>query len=145
MALVGELCDIMVQFDNPNQADDIKLGNVLSSIQFAVPLATKLRCHIITYTMAMPIVNGKSGIFYIGSNKSEGNVTKLIKRPDPDTGEVIKQKPRCLNSDMAAIVEITLEKPICVETFKNFAALGRVQMRDRGETLAVGTIKEIIY
>lgn len=144
MAMVGELVEIIVQFDNIKSAEDVKPGNVLSSIQFAVPLATKLRCHIITYQMSMPIVNGKSGTFYVGSNKAEGNVTSLISKLDPETSEVIKNKPRCLNDDMAAIVEITLEKPICAETHKNFGALGRIQMRDRGTTLAVGTILEII-
>jgi translation elongation factor EF-1alpha len=46
---------------------------------------------------------------------------------------------------MAAVVDVTLEHPICMEVYENYPSLGRVQIREKGDTMAVGTVSEILY
>jgi len=143
-ALVGELIEVIATIAN-DDIDQIRPGMVLSSVQFSCPVAKKFVCEIITYDITIPILSGSRAIFYVGSNKQEGAITRLVEQIDPKTGEFIKKRPRVLNSNMAAIVEVNLENPICLETYSNFQSLGRMQIRDKGETLAVGTIREISY
>lgn len=57
----------------------------------------------------------------------------------------MKTKPRIINSHMAAVVDVTLDNPICLEVYENYPSLGRVQIREKGDTMAVGTVSEILY
>jgi len=69
------------------------------------------------------IFEGRTGTFFIGSNRIEGKISKLKEKLDPKTGHQIKKnRVRLLNSNMAAIVEVTLEHPVCAEVFTNFAS-----------------------
>ena len=43
----------------------------------------------------------------------------------------------------AGIVQMVPTKPLCVETFKEFAPLGRFAVRDMRQTVAVGIIKSV--
>ena len=44
---------------------------------------------------------------------------------------------------MSAIVEIKINKPICVETFQNYRELGRFMLRYKDTTIAAGLINEV--
>jgi elongation factor 1 alpha-like protein len=70
-------------------------------------------------------------------------VKKLISQIDKSSGEVIKEKPRFLTKGMSAIVEIKINKPICVELYQNFRELGRFMLRFNGNTIAAGLVTEI--
>jgi elongation factor 1-alpha len=41
------------------------------------------------------------------------------------------------------MVKLIPTKPICVESFNNYAPLGRFAVRDMKQTVAVGVIKEV--
>lgn len=45
---------------------------------------------------------------------------------------------------MSAIVEIKVNKPICIELFQNYRELGRFMLRYSGTTIAAGQIIEIL-
>lgn len=42
------------------------------------------------------------------------------------------------------MVEVTLSRTMCLETYKDYRALGRVALRDSGRTIAVGTVTELL-
>ena len=48
-----------------------------------------------------------------------------------------------LKSGDAGIVELIPTKPLCVETFTEYAPLGRFAVRDMRQTVAVGVIKAV--
>ena len=41
------------------------------------------------------------------------------------------------------MVEVTLSRTICIETYKDYRALGRIALRDSGRTIAVGTVIQV--
>ena len=47
---------------------------------------------------------------------------------------------RFVKSNKVAIVQLAVEKPICVELFSNVPQLGRFTLRDEGRTIAIGKI-----
>ena len=57
---------------------------------------------------------------------------------------VIEEQPHFLKSGDAAMVRMVPQKPMCVETFASFPALGRFAIRDHNQTVAVGIIKEVL-
>jgi elongation factor 1 alpha-like protein len=53
---------------------------------------------------------------------------------------VQRQRPRCLLAGQAAVVEVTPTRPLCLERYADYRALGRVALRDCGRTVAVGIV-----
>lgn len=73
-----------------------------------------------------------------------GHVSQLIATVDPKTGETSKKKPRVLTKNQSAVVEVTVLRAICLELYSDFRALGRVVLRDGGQTIAVGVVISLL-
>lgn len=69
-----------------------------------------------------------------------GHVSRLISVLHPKTGEVTKARPRALPKGATALLEVTLGRPLALEMYKDYRALGRLALRDAGRTLAVGIV-----
>ena len=62
---------------------------------------------------------------------------------DLRTGKVVEKSPKVLKVGDTALVELRPIAPLCVETFKEFPALGRFSIRDGTQVVAVGSIKSV--
>ena len=62
-------------------------------------------------------------------------------RMDRRTGKILEANPESIHNGDAAIVTLEPCKPLCVEAFSDFPALGRFVVRDNKQTVAVGIIK----
>ena len=78
------------------------------------------------------------------ASQETGHMSQLVSLLDSKTFEVSKSKPRCLLKGQSAIVELSLSRTICLETYKDFRALGRIALRDAGRSIAVGTVTELL-
>ena len=77
------------------------------------------------------------------ASQETGHMSQLVSLLDSKTFEVSKQKPRCLLKGQSAMVEIKLSRTVCLELYKDYRALGRIALRDNGQTIAVGTVIEL--
>lgn len=66
-----------------------------------------------------------------------------LKKIDRRSGKSIEANPEKLKSGDAAIVKMIPSKPMCVESFKDYAPLGRFAVRDMRQTVAVGVVKSV--
>merc|ERR1711934_808339 len=62
---------------------------------------------------------------------------------DRRSGKKLEDNPKFVKSGDAAIVEMIPSKPMCVESFQQYAPLGRFAVRDMRQTVAVGVIKAV--
>merc|ERR1712046_278598 len=62
---------------------------------------------------------------------------------DRRSGKKLEENPKLLKSGDAAIMVLTPQKPMVVESFKQYPPLGRFAVRDMRQTVAVGVIKEV--
>ena len=62
---------------------------------------------------------------------------------DLRTGKVVEKSPKVLKVGDTALVELRPIAPLCVETFKEFPALGRFSIRYGTQVVAVGSIKSV--
>jgi elongation factor 1-alpha len=67
----------------------------------------------------------------------------LISKIDRRNGKVIEEAPKFVKSGECAIVKLIPTKPMCVEKFADYPALGRFAVRDMRQTVAVGVIKDV--
>jgi elongation factor 1-alpha len=68
---------------------------------------------------------------------------ELTEKIDKRTGAKLEDKPQAVKSGEAAMVTMIPTKPMVVESFKDYAPLGRFAVRDMRQTVAVGIIKSV--
>ncbi|XP_012670547.1 elongation factor 1-alpha-like [Clupea harengus] len=69
--------------------------------------------------------------------------SELQDKLDRRTGNKIEDRPQQLRSGDAATIKLVPNRPMCVESFFQFPALGRFACRDLKQTVAVGVIKSV--
>merc|ERR1712100_680455 len=68
---------------------------------------------------------------------------ELNSKMDRRSGKVLEESPKFVKSGDAAMVKLIPSKPMCVESFQEYAQLGRFAVRDMRQTVAVGVIKAV--
>lgn len=76
--------------------------------------------------------------------RETGFVSRLVASIDAKTGEASKKRPRVLLKGQSAEIEVTANRPMCLEMYSDCRALGRIVLRDGGQTLAVGIVTKIV-
>ncbi|UJR17806.1 hypothetical protein I4U23_004705 [Adineta vaga] len=66
-------------------------------------------------------------------------ISKICRR----TGKVTEETPKYIKSGESGIVKLIPIKPVCVEKFSDYPALGRFAVRDLKQTVAVGIIIDV--
>merc|ERR1712055_426871 len=69
--------------------------------------------------------------------------SELRTKIDRRTGKEIEAAPKFVKSGDSCIVKMVPSKPMCVESFQKYSALGRFAVRDMKQTVAVGVIKDV--
>jgi len=69
--------------------------------------------------------------------------SELKEKIDRRSGKKLEDNPKFVKSGDAAIAVLTPQKPMCVESFKEYPPLGRFAVRDMRQTVAVGVIKSV--
>ena len=82
-------------------------------------------------------------VVHYQSVSEPATVTRLVCQLHRSSGEVVKQKPRCLPGNSSADVVLTFQRPVCVELYKDFRDYGRLMLRVAGQTVAAGLITEV--
>ncbi|KAK8958543.1 Elongation factor 1-alpha C [Platanthera guangdongensis] len=118
-------------------------GGVLCHPDYPVSVARRLELKILVLDIKMPIIIGSQVELHIHHAKEAARVVKIISELDQKTGKVSKGAPRVLKSKQSAIVEVNLERPVCVEEFSRCKALGRAFLRSAGNTIAVGIVTRV--
>ncbi|AED91574.1 Translation elongation factor EF1A/initiation factor IF2gamma family protein [Arabidopsis thaliana] len=125
-------------------ANQVMAGDVLCHPDFPVSVATHLELMVLVLEGATPILLGSQLEFHVHHAKEAATVVKLVAMLDPKTGQPTKKSPRCLTAKQSAMLEVSLQNPVCVETFSESRALGRVFLRSSGRTVAMGKVTRII-
>merc|ERR1739842_11823 len=68
---------------------------------------------------------------------------QLQQKIDRRSGKVLEENPKMVKSGDAAMIELIPSKPMVVESFSDYAPLGRFAVRDMRQTVAVGVIKGV--
>lgn len=82
-------------------------------------------------------------VLHYQSLSEAANITKLVAQIHKSTGEVVKNRPRCLIKQTSGLVEIEISRPVCMELYKDCRELGRFMLRARGTTIAAGLVTKV--
>ena len=71
---------------------------------------------MLLFDLELPVTQGFQVMFHFQQHHEPGVIAKLNAVLDKTTGGVVKKKPRFLDRDMAANIDINLSRPMCLET-----------------------------
>jgi len=134
---------VVLTLVGPDQAS-VMAGMVLCDPSLPVPVATRFQARMVVFNIEVPITKGYPVVLHYGCVSEQATIKKLVSLLNKSSGEVVKQKPRCLTGNQSAVVEIVVSRPIPVELYKSNRELGRFMLRSGGHTIAAGMVTEII-
>ena len=91
--------EVQIKLIEETYFETIKYGNVLSSLQYSVPVTNKFVMEAMALELDLPIPKGTSVMAYVGSNKTPARITKIIEKYNPKTLEVIKNNCKSIRSN----------------------------------------------
>ncbi|XP_061167806.1 HBS1-like protein isoform X1 [Saccostrea echinata] len=122
----------------------VNVGSVLCDPQNPIKCAIRIRARIVIFNLELPLTKGFTVVFHYQSITEPAVIKRLNSQLNKTTGEVIKNRPKCLVKNSSAVVEIEFERPVCLEMYKDFKDLGRFMLRHGGHTIAAGLVEEVL-
>lgn len=124
--------------------DFSRAGDVLCSVEHPIPIANSFLVEVVAFDVEYPLIKGAQVMVHINNAKSPGVIKKLEKLIDKTNGQLIKKNPKCVKSNECALIEIRTEETLCLELFSNLKSYGRVAIREKFKTVAVGVVVKIL-
>jgi len=118
-------------------------GDVLGHPDNPPTVAKEFIGQIIILAHPTAIAQGYTPVLHAHTVTMAATFTELIAKMDPRTGQTIEEKPAFLKTGDSALVKLRPLSPIVVEAYSHIPQLGRFAVRDMGNTIAVGVVKEV--
>jgi elongation factor 1 alpha-like protein len=137
----GEVADIVLK----GVPDGLALapGMCICDSAHPTPLVLVFRARILTLDIKLPLLPGLYTFFSQGV--SEGCVvTRLLSKFKRGTQEEERRHPRHIPRHAGALVEVELQRPLCLELNAEYRGLGRFALRRGAETVCVGVVTELV-
>ncbi len=122
----------------------LKRGMVVGYPDNSPTVAKEFTAQIIVMQHPTAIAPGYTPVIHIHTATMACEIYEFVDKRDPKTGAVIEKNPKYLKAGDSAVVKMRPIKPLVVERFKDFPALGRFAIRDMGMTIGAGIVLEVV-
>jgi elongation factor 1-alpha len=117
---------------------DIARGDVLGSIANPPTVVSEFTAQMVVLNHPTVLTKGYTPVFHIHTAQVACQVTELLKKLDPASGQVLQENPDMLKNGDAAIVKVVPTKPLVIEKQSAIPHMARFAVRDAGNTVAAG-------
>lgn len=117
---------------------DIARGDVVGPADNAPTVVSDFEAHIVVLNHPSVMTVGYTPVFHIHTAQVACQITEIIKKMDPRTGQEVTENKEILRNGDAAIVRIRPTQPLVIENQKDIPQLSRFAIRDSGRTVAAG-------
>ncbi len=123
---------------------DIRRGDVLSHESTPATVATEFTAQIVVLNHPSVITVGYTPVFHIHTAQVACQVTEIVKKINPASGEVLQDHPDFIKNGDAAVVKFKPVQPLCIEKQSEIPQLARFAIRDSGLTVAAGMCIDLV-
>ncbi|MEK6974111.1 MAG: translation elongation factor EF-1 subunit alpha [Nanoarchaeota archaeon] len=123
---------------------DIARGDVVGHPDNIPTLATEFTAQIVVINHPTVLTVGYTPVFHIHTAQVACQITKLVKKINPATGETLQENPDMLKNGDVAIVQVKPTKPLVIERNKEIPHMARFAVRDAGNTVAAGICIDLV-
>jgi elongation factor 1-alpha len=122
---------------------DIKRGDVAGHTTNPPTVSDEFTARIFVMWHPTAITVGYTPVVHVHTASVACRITEIIAKLDPRTGKEVEKNPQFLKQGDAAIVRFKPIKPLVIEKYSDFPALGRFAMRDMGKTIGIGQVIDV--
>ncbi len=122
---------------------ELNTGEVIGTPDSPPTVADTFNAQVVVLEHPTAIAKNYTPVFHIHTLQVACRVEEILEKKDPKTGQTLQQNPDFIKTGDIAIVKVRPLKPIVVEKFSEFPALGRFAIRDMGKTVAAGIILDV--
>jgi len=123
---------------------DIARGDVLGHPDSWPTVATEFTAHIVILNHPTVVTVGYTPVFHIHTAQVACQITEIVKKMDPKTGQAVEGKIDFLRNGDAAVVKIRPTTPLVIEKQSVIPQLSRFAIRDSGTTVAAGMCIDLV-
>ncbi len=123
---------------------DAARGDVLGHVDNPPTLVEEFTAQIIVLDHPSVLTVGYTPVFHIHTSQVACQITELVKKLNPVTGEVLEENPDMLENGDAAIVKIKPTKPLVIEKQSEIPQMARFAIRDAGKTVSAGMCIDLV-
>jgi len=123
---------------------DIARGDVLGHVDKAPTVATEFTAQIVVLNHPTVMTVGYTPVFHLHTAQVACQITEIVKKINPATGETLQEHPDFVKNGDAAIVKIKPMQPLCIEKQKDIPQMARFAIRDSGQTVAAGMCIDLV-
>ncbi len=121
----------------------LKRGSVVGSVQNPPKVCDEFTAQMVVLQHPTAIGKNYTPVFHIHTAQVACTIIELVEKRDPRTGATLQKNPDFVKTGDVAIVRVKPTRPVVVEKYSEFPALGRFAVRDSGKTVAAGIVLEV--
>ncbi len=118
-------------------------GSVIGPASNPPTVAKEFLAQIVVLNHPTAIAPGYTPVFHIHTAQVACEITEIVEKKDPKTGQTIEKNPQFIKNGDVAIVKVKPTRPVVAEKVQDFPKLGRFAIRDMGRTIGAGMILDI--
>jgi len=123
---------------------DIARGDVIGPVDNPPTVAVEFTANMIILNHPTVVTVGYTPVFHIHTAQVACQVTEIVKKINPATGETLAENPDFIKNGDAAVVKLKPVQALVIEKVKEFPPLGRFAVRDSGNTVAAGMCIDVV-
>jgi len=123
---------------------DMRRGDVIGPVDNPPTVAKEFTAQIIVLYHPNVITKGYTPVFHSNTSQTACRIIEIVKKIDPRSGKVLAENPDFIKTGDAAIIKCVPNKPMAVESSKDFPEMARFAIRDMGKTIAAGVCLEVV-
>jgi len=123
---------------------DIARGDVLGPVDNPPTVAVEFTAQIVVINHPTVITVGYTPVFHIHTAQVACQITEIVKKINPATGETLQEHPDFIKNGDAAVVKIKPMQPLVIEKQKDIPHMSRFAIRDSGQTVAAGMCIDLV-
>jgi len=121
----------------------IRRGDVAGHLTNPPTVAEEFTARVYVVWHPTAIHVGYTPVIHAHTASVASRIVEIIGRVDPRTGKIVEKNPQFIKAGQSAIIRFKPIKPMVVEKFRDFPALGRFAMRDMGKTVGIGVVIDV--
>lgn len=124
--------------------DEIRRGEVASHTDTPATVVEEFSARIAVLEHPSAITAGYTPVFHAHTAQVACEITEIMQKLDPKTGEVLEENPDFIKTGDMATVKVRPTRPLVIEKASELPELSRFAIRDMGQTVAAGVCTDLI-
>ncbi|MCK5107331.1 MAG: translation elongation factor EF-1 subunit alpha [Nanoarchaeota archaeon] len=123
---------------------DIARGDVLGHVDNPPSVVSEFTAQIVVLNHPSVMTVGYTPVFHLHTAQVACQITAILKKLNPSTGEVLAENPDFIKNGDAAIVKIRPTTALVIEKQSEIPQMARFAIRDSGATVAAGMCIDLV-